>query len=265
MEIIMEKKLGILILEDDYSAAKALEDQINNTGDLNLIEITSDSKTAINIIKSRKPDIIILDIELHNGIGSGFDVLEWLKNADLCKRPYILITTNNSSNIIHDKIRMLGGDFIMSKRQPNYSAQSVISHIRLMSDVILGREDSLFANSSYCIPCSYDDRHKKKLIMSELDAVGIRHSHKGYNYLAEAIFITLEHPVQTAYSIIAKNNNKSVSSIERAMQYSINCAWKSCHIDTLKEHYSARIHSDNGAPTITEFICYYSDKIKNAY
>ena len=49
------------------------------------------------------------------------------------------------------------------------------------------------------------------------------------------------------------------------MQNAITRAWRSSPIDELLLHYTAKISQERGSPTLTEFIYYYANKIKNAY
>ena len=49
---------------------------------------------------------------------------------------------------------------------------------------------------------------------------------------------------------------------ERAMQNAIHRAWKKADIEDLLKHYTAKVNSEKGCPTITEFICYYANKLK---
>ena len=49
------------------------------------------------------------------------------------------------------------------------------------------------------------------------------------------------------------------------MQNAINRAWKTTDIDDLLRYYEARINSERGVPTSTEFIYYYANKIRAEY
>lgn len=69
--------------------------------------------------------------------GNGFLFLEKLGALELCINPYILITTNNISQITYDRVRQLGADFIISKYQEDYNAESVINFLRSMKSTIL--------------------------------------------------------------------------------------------------------------------------------
>ena len=63
---------------------------------------------------------------------------------------------------------------------------------------------------------------------------------------------------------IAKKYQKTSASVERAMQNAIDRAWKTTDITTLEEHFRAYVNPTKGVPTLTEFIYYYADKVKNS-
>ena len=83
--------------------------------------------------------------------------------------------------------------------------------------------------------------------------------------MAEAISTMMNNPTQNICTLIAENHRKSEASVERAMQNAINRAWKTSDINELLYHYTAKINSTRGNPTITEFICYYANKLRNEY
>ena len=47
------------------------------------------------------------------------------------------------------------------------------------------------------------------------------------------------------------------------MQNAIARAWRTTPIEDLLRYYTARISSEKGVPTITEFIYYYAAKLKS--
>ena len=127
----MDRKLEIILVEDDHNICREMSDLILNSDDLILIGVTNDSTEATNIIRDKLPEAIILDLELHNGSGSGLEVLQDLYVSPLPKTPYILLTTNNSSSRTYDLVRKFGADYIRSKHQKNYSSKTVLDFLRL--------------------------------------------------------------------------------------------------------------------------------------
>lgn len=254
--------LAILIIEDDVAACRELRQYIENISDLKLVGITGDVEKAISMVQSTLPDVVILDIELHHGAGNGITFLAMLNALNLPLRPYILITTNNSSNVTYESARSLGADFIMSKHKPDYSAQYVIEFIRMIQHAIMNRkpttteimtvEDNFETN----LP-AYTRR-----IYRELDWVGISPKNIGYRYLADAILLIIRNSSANVYKEVAEMYKKSDASVERAMQNAINRAWRHSDIEELLTHYTAKVRSEKGVPTTLEFVYYYANKIK---
>lgn len=255
------KPITILIIEDDAAACRELRQYIETMDDLKLAGITADSDKAIDMVKATLPDVVILDIELHHGNGNGILFLAKLNTLSLPLRPYILITTNNSSNVTYESARQLGADFIMSKHKPDYCAQSVIEFIRMMQHAILNRQPS-----EPELPQEEDTFEKNiplylRRIYRELDRVGISPKNIGYRYLADAILLIMKDSSANVYKELAESHRKSDASVERAMQNAINRAWRHTDIEELLTHYTARIRSEKGVPTTLEFVFYYANKI----
>lgn len=261
----MEDKLSILLVEDDDCACRTFINFVDNSNDLMLVGVTSNAFTALDYVRDRLPDVIILDLELHHGCGSGFDVLMGLKELDLKFLPYILVTTNNSSSVTYESARQLGVDYIMSKHQENYSEKSALDFLRMLSPVIKNRKRTMPIDSRNEESPAYFEKRVTRRIIAELDHVGISQKSVGYKYLIEAIIMTIKKPTQNLCNLVAQKYGKTECSVERAMQNAINRAWATSDIDDLLTYYTAKINSSKGVPTLTEFIFYYANKIKNEY
>ncbi len=255
----------ILLVEDDSDACNAFIKYSDTLDDISIVSITNNSAKALMDIRDFTPDAVILDLELHNGSGSGLDVLRGLKNMSLSICPYTLITTNNSSNITYEYARQLGADYIMSKHQEDYSEENVLDFLIMMKSVIQNRKN--VSSSALLTPENFCQKHKriKQRIITELNYIGISPKAVGYQYLIDAIQIVMDKPTQNLSTLIGKKYKKTESSVERAMQNAINKAWKQTDIDELFHHYTARINSEKGVPTTTEFIYYYATKLNSEY
>ena len=261
----MEKILSILLVEDDQTACRDFFDYIEELDDVSLIGVTNNSSKAIEYIKDYLPDAVILDLELHHGSGNGLLVLKELKLMLLDKYPYVLVTTNNSSFVTYETARQLGADFIMSKHQADYSVKNVIDFLNMMKPIIHSRHQA--AAKEHATTESPEQRNRRIIlrITTELNNVGISPKAVGYQYLVNAIQLVVRQPMQNLCTVIGQKYGKTESSVERAMQNAINKAWRTSDIDDLLHYYTARISSDKGMPTLTEFIYYYANKIKTEY
>lgn len=261
----MDKKLEILLVEDDRNDCEELIKEIDeNPDDFYLIGLTNNSAKAFQYVVETAPDAVILDLELHQGGGDGLEFLKHLKETHIPRMPFILVTTNNISEMTHTIARELGADFIMTKNQADYSAKTVLNFLKITKSVILNRREQLRTNDYDNSPTENTKRLQRR-ICSELDKVGISAKSMGYKYLIDAISITIKEPAQHICDKIGEKYRKSSTSVERAIQNAINRAWSTSDIDSLLENYTARIKSDKGVPTLTEFIYFYAHKIRNDF
>lgn len=261
----MVKNLSIILVEDDPEECKELVDYIEGLDDISLLGVTNSSTEAIKYIKDYLPDVIILDLELQRGSGNGLNVLMGLRQLDLSHRPYVLITTNNSSQITHESARQLGADFIMTKYQSDYSPKSVIDFLKIMEPSILGRKQAVLENNLTCEPPEMKTKRILRRITAELNQIGISPKAVGYQYLADSILLVVNQCKRNLYNEIGRKYGKTEASVERAMQNAINKAWKTADIEDLLKYYTARINPEKGVPTITEFVYYYANMLKNEY
>lgn len=261
----MDNSLQILLIEDEQDIFQKFKEEIDKRTDLKLIGITNNSHRALKLVQEYCPDAVILDLELHHGQGDGLHFLTDLHNISLPFFPYILITTNNSSSTTYQYARETGADFIMYKHQEGYSEQKVIEFLCMMSSIILSNEkkqNPLYETTE--TPLQKNQR-LRRIISKELDYVGINPKSVGYQYLIDAIAMIIEEPIPNFSSIIAKQYQKTPAGVERGMQNAIHRAWNSTDIDELLLHYTAKIHSSKGVPTINEFVYYYANKIRNEH
>ena len=70
------KPMTLLLLEDDKITTKEFESYLTTRTDVTLVAKTNSSHEALRLVKKYRPEAIIVDLELHDGIGSGFDFLQ---------------------------------------------------------------------------------------------------------------------------------------------------------------------------------------------
>lgn len=259
----MQEKISILLIEDDVDTCNEFQHDFASREALSLVGITNNSTEAIELVQTYLPDVILLDLELHHGGGNGLLFLAELSHIPLRHQPYIIITTNNTSTVTLESTRELGADFILAKYEKFYSIDYVARFILLMEKAIRQKNSLPRTVSVPSSPAQLEQRQIQR-ISRELDLVGISPRAVGYQYLIDAILITIKDSrnPRVAHDL-AKKYKKSEASIERGMQNAINRTWQTNSIEDLQLYYTARIRSDRGVPTLMEFIHYYATKIKN--
>lgn len=257
----MKKKLTLLVIEDDKKTCEDLEDHFATCDDMTVLESTNDANIALKLASAYLPNVILLDLELHFGGGNGLMFLDKLKEEKMSQAPFIIVVTQNMSEFTLSQARELGADFIITKYDPCYSPEYVASTIRLLQGAIL-RKNTSVAQHKNPSPAQLENLMEMR-IQREMELIGINPKNKGFNYLVDAISFYIKDPnVNLTRSLVTKYK-KTDKSIERAMQNAIKRAWDTNDIDDLLRYYTARIRADKGFPTLMEFICYYSNRIKN--
>ena len=131
-----DRPMSILLIEDDEFECENFKNYIQNLNDSKLIGITNSSEKGIEYFNTYTPEAVILDIELHDGQGSGLDFLEKLKKYTSKFKPILVVTTNASSSLLYDKLHDEGVDLIFYKRQKDYSPRLVISSLLSLRKVL---------------------------------------------------------------------------------------------------------------------------------
>src|SRR5258708_48782 len=84
----------ILIVEDDEQVSKLYQESLTNEGFK--VTIAATGGQGLTLLKTDKPDLVILDIMLPGGM-NGFDVLEQMKKDIDLKNIPVLVLTNLDS------------------------------------------------------------------------------------------------------------------------------------------------------------------------
>jgi two-component system response regulator (stage 0 sporulation protein A) len=95
--------------------------------------------------------------------------------------------------------------------------------------------------------------------------IGVPAHIKGYQYLREAIILTIEDMdvinavTKVLYPEVAKKYNTTPSRVERAIRHAIEVAWDRGDIETLQKFFGYTVSNIKGKPTNSEFIAMIAD------
>ena len=104
-----------------------------------------------------------------------------------------------------------------------------------------------------------------------LHEIGIPAHIKGYQYLRDAITISVEEKemlvsvTKVLYPAIAKKHGTTASRVERAIRHAIEVAWSRGQLEMIDEIFGYTVNSGKGKPTNSEFIALITDKIRLDY
>ena len=115
------------------------------------------------------------------------------------------------------------------------------------------------------------ERNIENDVTSIIHDVGVPAHIKGYQYLREAIIMSvndnemLNSITKILYPSIAKKFQTTSSRVERAIRHAIEVAWNRGRMDTIDELFGYTINAEKGKPTNSEFIALIADNIRLEY
>ena len=226
----METKKTILIADTSEEFRTILADALQAEEGLEVVGQTSDGQEAIQMVQDRSPDILVMDLVL--GRMDGFDVLDAVKSKPVST----LILSGFARGCMADQVAARGGDYYMMK--PCRIA-SVVERVRLLAA-----------------------QH-----WSEGGEIGVPAHIKGYQYLREAIIMTVEDMdvinavTKVLYPEVARKFGTTASRVERAIRHAIEVAWDRGDLDTLQKYFGFTVSNSKGKPTNSEFIAMIADRL----
>ena len=256
------KPMKILIIEDDINDCNSFKSCAKNRDDIEIVAMTDSDIEGLKLVKSKRPEGIVLDLELNNSSTGSIDSLDFLsdlKKLNLNYEPIVIVTTHVNSKRTYDILHRDGVDLILYKDNPKYSSEHVLNNF------INLRKIGVVCNTKTIEEELEDEENKIScLINDELELIGVTSKLKGREYIHDAILYLVQddsNKINVTQYLVNKYK-KSSTTITNGIQNAIIHAWKITPPDDLIKYYTARINLDTGIPTPMEFIYYYVNKIK---
>lgn len=251
-----ESPMKILIVEDDTVDCNNFMKTLRVRKEFELIAITDSDIEATKYVEYKRPEGIILDIELNNSTSGSTDALEFLdslKRLDLGYQPIIVVTTHINSKRTYDILHRKGVDIILYKDNPTYSSDYVLNKLLTLREAITVDVD-MSEKAELIEKEDIISNH----IYHELDLIGITPKLKGREYAHDAILYLIMNPDSTVNVIQYLVDVYITNGIQNAIVH----AWRVSSLEDLSIHYKAVVNYQTGVPTTMEFIYHYVDKIR---
>lgn len=261
------EKLNVAIADDNERIVELLNDILSKDDSIQVVGKANNGEAAYELIKSKEPDIVLLDIIMPKL--DGLSVMEKVNHdTSVKKRPqFIVITAIGQEGITEDAFG-LGAYYYIMKPFDNNMVLKRIHHLK-------GKENDRMREASRM------QAYEKKGFMEEsslensvteiIHEIGVPAHIKGYQYLRDAIMMSvndvdmLNSITKILYPTIAKKHQTTSSRVERAIRHAIEVAWNRGKIETINELFGYTINNGKGKPTNSEFIALISDKIRLEY
>ncbi|MDE7261242.1 MAG: sporulation transcription factor Spo0A [Oscillospiraceae bacterium] len=241
----MDNKIRIMLTDVDEDARDMLRDALEQTGRFVVTASTGNGSEVLQLLDETKPDLLVLDYLLP-GL-DGLAILRQMKKED---RPQILMTSTFVNQTAAAEAGMLGAAMFLCKP---YNETAMIDHLLRMAEKT---EEPSHASGL------------EELVTSIIHEVGVPAHIKGYQYVREAIMITVEDMdvinsvTKVLYPEVAKKYHTTPSRVERAIRHAIEVAWDRGDLETLQKFFGYTVSNTKGKPTNSEFIAMISDRIR---
>ena len=187
----MNKKITVLIADDNSEFSATLAGYINAEEDLELVGIARDGVDAFDMIKNLEPDIVLLDVIMPRLDGLG--VLERLEENNIEKMPMCIMLSAVGQDKITQKAINLGAQYYIVKPFEISVLIKRIKELKFFQPV-----QSKIPYTSREIKTSYieiapnekkNEENLEALVTNMIHEIGVPAHIKGYQYLREMQYL----------------------------------------------------------------------------
>lgn len=241
------ERLKLLIAEGTEDFRIALADTLRGAY---TVRECGDGAQALNLMKSFRPDIVVLDLMLP-GL-DGITLLQRAVEADL--HPMVLATTRFHNDYVIESAQALGVGYIMVKP---CEVRATVARLADLSQrihpALVSRPDS------------------KTYVSNTLLSLGLPTRLKGYGYLREAVLRMAEDPGQSitkelypsvAAAFKTENSRLDRTHVERSIRSAIGVAWKKRDEQLWALYFTPKGDGSIRCPSNGEFISRLADGLR---
>ena len=270
-----ERTLNILAADHSDQTREELKNYFQSRDDMELIDVVDNGQDAYQSILEKEPDIVLLDVVLP--VLDGFSVIEKINgNKEIEKKPsFVILSSIGNQSMVECACKLGVAYYILKPCSMDNLARRLlqITSIRQEGEIIRGKLEmqTVKKEAKIPVPPVYPENTLEADITSIIREIGIPAHIKGYQYIREAIMMTvndmnlLNYITKLLYPTIAKKYKTTSSSVERAIRHAIEVAWNRGKIDVLEEMFGYTISAGKGKPTNSEFIAIIADKLRLEY
>ena len=236
----------IVIADDNSALCESIRQYLNSQDGFEVVGIAQNGVKAIELVTKQQPDLLLLDIVMPEL--DGFGVLASLEG----KKPTVIMMSQLATDGFVQKAMQYGASYFLAKPFDYNALVRVINN---------------FTSSQPRAPQTKKNKNLDEKIANLFISVGIPAHIKGYQFLREAIKMTIETPeiinsiTKRLYPGIAEHYQTSPSKVERAIRHAIEVAWNRGKIENINNVFGIKIYSPNDKPTNGEFIALVADKL----
>ena len=242
------EKITVLLADSSAEYRMALREEMEKSGDFRVVGEAEDGQHTVQMVRQMKPQILILDAMLP--LLDGMAVLRTLREQDEQPPCCIMLSAFCAERFQREAERL--GVYIFLPKPVNN--ESLMEHMR--------RAVRPEEPTAPVLP------QLEGQVTAIIHEIGVPAHIKGYQYLREAIIITVQDMdvinavTKVLYPEVAKRFCTTPSRVERAIRHAIEVAWDRGDLETLQKYFGYTVNSAKGKPTNSEFIAMIADRLQ---
>lgn len=251
--------IKVLVVRHDIKGAAVVNESLNNSKDINICGSVYDGAEAIDAIRDKHPDVVIMDLLLPNM--DGIAVLEEANRLAKGTR-FIVFANSGQRRFIESVCRGSIGNILVYV----ICDSSGMNYVSEVTRVYSMKERDVYIKE-IGVSQGEIDRELEFAVTEMLHEIGVPAHIKGYQYLRTSIVMSVQDMdilnsiTKQLYPTIAESYDTTASRVERAIRHAIEVAWSRGKTDTIDELFGYSI-GDRDKPTNSEFIALLADKIR---
>ena len=247
----METKIKVMLADANEEYCTLVRRALAEESDMELVGAASDGAEALSMLSEKQPDVLLLDLVLPKV--DGLAVLREIGTQGM--RTAVFVVSAFCSERMVSAAAAAGAYYFIPK-PCDYSA--LAGRIRQCVETVF-----LPAGPAPAADGLAPDL--ETTVTEVIHEIGVPAHIKGYQYLREAIIITIQNMevinavTKVLYPAVAKKYNTTPSRVERAIRHAIEVAWDRGDIETLQKFFGYTVSNIKGKPTNSEFIAMIAD------
>ena len=181
------EKLNVAIFDDNRRMLELMNDVLKNENDVEVVGSASNGDEALNIIKRKEPDVVLLDLIMPKL--DGIEVMNRVKkDFSIKKQPdFIVLSAVGDEQITEDAFQIGAKYFIMKPFDP----EVIKNRIKMMRETRHRRTPELSMTKEISSAEFSNMNNLESDVTNMIHEIGVPAHIKGYQYLRDAIMMSV--------------------------------------------------------------------------
>lgn len=242
------RTVTVFVADNDPESREITVGNLSSEAGIVVVGSSGCGKDVCAAVLKTRPDVLVTDVLLPEY--DGFLVVRTLKEKLGEFAPAIVMLSDYASPAVMRDVAASAVSYFFLRPVP---ASRLCEAVR----------NSAEENGS----CYSEEYDLSETVTEMLLEIGVPAHLKGYQYIREAIILTVRNPevlesiTKTLYPTVAKTYGTTASKIERAMRHAIEVACDRGDVDVFQKIFGYTVSVSKGKPTNSEFIAMLADHI----